>query len=380
MSDSPANKLRIGFMSAKNYLDRHTFSGTLYSMYRSLSRHADVVPLGRPYVPSGHRELIQKIENRIRHALNKPASAEAALRKFARVVEHQLDCSPVDLVFAPVASAELRFVRPGKPLVYASDTTFQCLKRTYGFEMLADEAAQADAAELSVIQNSNGITYSSRWAADSAIRDYGAVENKIRVIPYGANLDEVPESDAIFRKCGQRPWKLVFIGFYWHRKGGDIAIKAFEVLRKRNVDAELPIIGAEPPEPVNGLPIRAIRFLDKRKAADRARLNGILLSSHVMLFPARADCSPVALCEAAAYGIPVVAADVGGLPSIVTEQTGRLMPATSTPEEYADAVMTMIENPDRYHEFIRASRQRYDELLNWDKWATTLLKFCEQLI
>ena len=55
-----------------------------------------------------------------------------------------------------------------------------------------------------------------------------------------------------------------------------------------------------------------------------------------MLFPTRADCTPIALCEAAAYGIPVVAADVGGISSIVTPNTGRLMPATSTPEDYAE--------------------------------------------
>jgi glycosyltransferase involved in cell wall biosynthesis len=246
--------------------------------------------------------------------------------------------------------------------------------------MPADEAAKAEAAELSVIQNAKGLTYSSRWAADSAIHDYGAAENRIRVIPYGANFDEVPDANLIFRKCGERPWKLVFIGLYWHRKGGDIAIKALETLRKRNVDVELTIIGTEPPEPVNGLPLRVIRFLDKSKAADRARLNEILLSSHVMLFPTRADCSPLSLCEAAAYGIPVVAADVGGISTIVTEQTGRLMPSGSSPEEYADAVIAMIENSGRYREYIRASRQRYDELLNWDKWAETLLTFCEQLI
>jgi glycosyltransferase involved in cell wall biosynthesis len=146
------------------------------------------------------------------------------------------------------------------------------------------------------------------------------------------------------------------------------------------VSAELTIIGSEPPEPINGLPIQAIRFLDKRNAIDRARLNEILLSSHVMLFPARADCSPIALCEAAAYGIPVVASDVGGIGTIVTEQTGRLMPSSSTPEQYADAVVEMIGDADRYRAYIRSSRQRYEELLNWDKWAQSVLTFCEQLI
>ena len=80
------------------------------------------------------------------------------------------------------------------------------------------------------IQKSAGIVYSSTWAAESAMRDYGAPREKICVIPFGANLDDVPTADQIYQKCDRRPWKIVFIGLYWHRKGGDIALKAFDAL------------------------------------------------------------------------------------------------------------------------------------------------------
>jgi glycosyltransferase involved in cell wall biosynthesis len=379
MCKSP-RKLRVGFLSAKNYLDRHTFSGALFNMCRSLSRRADVVHLGQPYVPTRFRDLVHKLRSRARQPNAETGFSDVSLHAFGRLVEQQLQSNPIDIVFAPVASAELKVFRPKQPLVYASDATFQCLHRTYGFEMPADQAAEAEAAELSAIRNSDGITYSSQWAANSAVQDYGAPENKIRIIPYGANLDDVPSADAVFRKCDKRPWKFVFIGMFWHRKGGDITIKAFEALRKRGVNAELTIIGSEPPEAINGLPIQVIPFLDKHKGADRERLNKILLSSHVMFFPTRADCSPMVLCEAAAYGIPVVGADVGGISTIVTEQTGRLMPSSSTPEEYAAAVFDMIGDVDRYREFSRSARQRYEDLLNWDRWAESLLIFCEGLI
>jgi hypothetical protein len=42
--------------------------------------------------------------------------------------------------------------------------------------------------------------------------------------------------------------------------------------------------------------------------------------------------------------------------------------------------MDVIGNSQRYQDLVLSSRQRYDELLNWDKWAQLLLAFSEQLV
>ncbi len=49
------------------------------------------------------------------------------------------------------------------------------------------------------------------------------------------------------------------------------------------------------------------------------------------------------------------------------------MPANSTPENYAAAVMDIIGDPLRYRDFVQSSRRRYEEVLNWEKWAESLL-------
>ena len=70
-------------------------------MYRSLSKHANVVPLGRPYAPTRFRELVQKFQTRALRRNQNPESADA-LRSFGRFVEKQLQSTPVDIVFAPI--------------------------------------------------------------------------------------------------------------------------------------------------------------------------------------------------------------------------------------------------------------------------------------
>ena len=41
--------LRVGYLSPSNYLDRNTFSGTLYYMYKALNAlNIDLIQLGNP--------------------------------------------------------------------------------------------------------------------------------------------------------------------------------------------------------------------------------------------------------------------------------------------------------------------------------------------
>ena len=372
--------LRIGFLSSKNYFDRLTFSGILYSMYQAINRHAQVVPLGRPYRPSRIRDSLRRLEMRRLQRKSRNANTNLILPGFRKRVEKQLRARDVDLVLAPAASAELSVLDLDVPVVYASDVTFRLIYETYRPNLLPARVAEREVEEQTAIKKATGITYSSAWAAESAVREYGASREMIRIIPYGANLDDVPDECALYKKCERRPWQIAFIGFYWHRKGGDIALKAFESLCKSGVDAELTIIGTEPPERQDMPGLRVIPFLDKRKARDQRTLREILLSTHFMLFPSRADCTPIALCEAAAYGVPVVSSDVGGIRSIVTERTGRLLPSSSGPDDYASAIRELIGDPTLYRAMVRSSRERFEEVLNWDQWAKSLLEFCELLV
>lgn len=47
---------------------------------------------------------------------------------------------------------------------------------------------------------------------------------------------------------------------------------------------------------------------------------------------------PISICEAMSYGIPVIATAVGGVPELVGESTGMLLPRVFTDREFAEAV------------------------------------------
>lgn len=80
---------------------------------------------------------------------------------------------------------------------------------------------------------------------------------------------------------------------------------------------------------------------------DRAQVRSLLASSDAFVFPSRHETFGIALAEAAAAGLPVVATDCGGPSSIVTERNGLLV-AVDDVEALAKAMLSLVENRERY--------------------------------
>jgi glycosyltransferase involved in cell wall biosynthesis len=124
-------------------------------------------------------------------------------------------------------------------------------------------------------------------------------------------------------------------------------------------DAHLAIAGrGEEEEPLRAL----ARDLD---LADRLHLLGLrddvdrlLAAADVFVQPSRSEGLPLALLEAMAAGLPVVATRVGGLPeAVVPGECGELVPAAD-PEALAVVLRSLLADPKRAAELGGAARRR----------------------
>ncbi len=213
----------------------------------------------------------------------------------------------------------------------------------------------------------------SDWCKQSALTDYGVKDEKISVVPFGANLDRIPsvtELDYERSTCN-----LLFLGVEWNRKGGDIALQAFRLLKQKRLEVTLHIIGCVPPVDVNEKGITVIPYLDKNKPADSAKLYNILLNSDFLILPTKAEAAGIVFCEAAAYGIPSIATNTGGVSTYVKEGiNGMLLPSTADGYAYADAILSIFANKTKMETIKQTSRKRFDEELNWDVWGNKFLQ------
>jgi glycosyltransferase involved in cell wall biosynthesis len=364
--------LRVGFLSSHNYFDRNAFSGTLYYMYRALSRQKiDLVPLGKAYPPS----KLQCITRYFQPNGFSPLDAQNEsyfedCQKFGRLANQQLQEDAYDVIFAPVGALELFSTTVRVPAVYLSDATFKLYQQFYPLHLTEAQRKAAAEAEIHALAIAQRVIYSSQWAADSAINDYHIAPDKIRVINFGANLDQVPQPEVVVTRPDSPECRLLFAGRSWERKGGSIAFDCLMALLRMGMDAELTIFGCVPLDYAKHPKVNIIPFLDKNKARDRKKIAQLYLHSHFLLFPSRADCSPISLCEASAFGLPVLASAVGGIPSIVREGVnGFLFPLAATGEDYARAIAEIFTDKARYQKLIIQARQEYENRLNWDVWA-----------
>ena len=78
------------------------------------------------------------------------------------------------------------------------------------------------------------------------------------------------------------------------------------------------------------------------------------------------EAVPVSIMEAISYGIPIIATNVGGNSEIVSERNGLLLSPNPTPEEVAQAFLTICDYPKTAYEMRKESRRVWRKSYNAD--------------
>lgn len=351
------DRLRVGLLSAHNPYDRTAFSGTVFYMRQALEAHPDVdlVVLGRyPRRPS-------RLLETLRHRLGRPRQ-----HHWERV-----DGRGLDAIVVPVSHGLV--TRHGKgieaPVILVTDATPGFLREFYG----AAISAESERNEERAIALSACTIYSSHYMAERAVQEFPRIDPaKIRAIPFGLNADAVP--DAVPPKPPLRPLRLLFIAKEWERKGGSVAVAALRALRARGVPAQLTVIGSSAPEALADPDVEVIPYLDKNRRRDARRFADRLARAHILLLPTRADCTPMVIAEANAYGCPVLVTRTGGIPSLVEPgRNGDMMPPEADGAAYAARIERMIADPGTFEALGRSSFDHGRERLTWSVWTRDIV-------
>jgi len=381
MTNCPS-PIRVAFLTREDPRDRRAYSGVHFHMMRALERHGARVHAIGP-VPSPRLGTVRFFD----HLLGKVTGRHIdwlhsrwVARGFARRIASWLETVDCDALFAPVGSSMIAYLETDRPIVYVADATFALLEGAYPVfsRLLPSSSRQAHEIEQRAIDRSARIVYASEWAAASARRDYQCDPEKIRVEPFGCNLDIVPARSVAESRTVGSPVRLLFIAAEWERKGGDVAIEVLDALETSGVDAELRVIGVRPPH--SHPRIEALGFLDKNDPEQAGLYERELEQATVLLAPTRHDCSPMVYAEAAAFGLPCVTSNVGGVSSLVLDgRTGHVLPAEANGRRYAEAIRGLVESPAAYRAMAIAARERYEQDLNWDRWGRAMAEILREV-
>jgi glycosyltransferase involved in cell wall biosynthesis len=289
-------------------------------------------------------------------SLRSSLMARAALRRRCR--QGPLDAAFIHTQVASLLSARIMRSVPTVVSLDATPVNFDGVGRAYGHRRggALVETLKAAVNRRAYLAAAALVTW-SRQAADSLAGDYGVPASRIHVVPPGVDLDRFRPGD----EAGGDLVRILFVGGDFDRKGGPDLVAALHGLP----DAELDVVtgsevGPVPPD-VRCRVHRGLRPGDPELLALYRRAD-------VFALPSRGDCLPQVLAEAAACGLPLVAASVGAVPEVVRDGANGFLVPPGSPADLRLALRRLVESADLRRamgrESLELARREHDALAN----------------
>jgi glycosyltransferase involved in cell wall biosynthesis len=297
------------------------------------------------------------------------------IRDYASQISKKLSSFNSDILLAIENESilPLAYLECKQPIVVWTDTSIAGLIDFYSSpynNFCFETKRNIYAMEKAGLERCKLVIFSSDWAAKTAIQAYGIEPSKVKVVPWGANLESNRTDDdikSIVEFRSRNICKLLFIGVAWYRKGGDIAIEVAKELNKMGVETELLLVGQQPPknEPLPSF-VKNIGFINKYTPEGIDKMRKLFCESHFFIMPSQADCSPHVLCEANSFGLPCLTTNVGGIPTTIKDGlNGKTFPLKASTSEYCNYVASLMTNYSEYKKLACSSFNEYQSRLNW---------------
>jgi glycosyltransferase involved in cell wall biosynthesis len=324
-------------------------------------------PLRNPYY------LLTGVKGRILRRLGwqySPLGEFPVLKSFSRQVERKLQ-NQTGKVIISCGRPHLAFLKTKLPFVFFDDGSIPAMSRSFPplMHLWPSNLKGLYRAEQMVLERCLYACYASDWAAEGALRHYGsAFKNKIKVIPWGANMEvkrDRAEIDSIIEKRRSDICRLLFVGVDWDRKGGPLAVAVAEELNRRGIRTELSVVGCQPSGVFPAF-VRIHGFVSKKTAQGVSFLDQLYRDNHFFIMPSQGEPYGIVYVEACSYGLPVVGKDSGGPATIIRNGVnGFLLPDAAAPSAYADHLERAWRDKLTYNALCRTTFQEYESRLNW---------------
>jgi glycosyltransferase involved in cell wall biosynthesis len=228
--------------------------------------------------------------------------------------------------------------------------------------------ASALRSERVVLRAATGVVVTSEWTRQQVLTRYEVAACRVHVARPGVDRVASPA----------RPVRghLICVGALGRHKGQDLLVEALAELG--DLDWHCMLAGPldRDPDFVDQLQTRITRL----RYGHRVRLTGVLTAAELsrayttadlLVAPSRSETYGMAVTEALAHGLPVIAAAVGGLPEALGStadgtRPGQLIPS-GDPAALAAAIGDWLGDERYRHRLRAAARNRRSNLRGWEQ-------------
>jgi len=299
--------------------------------------------------------------------------SKALSKAYAKSIK-QIDFSKYDLAIT-ISTITCAYVNIKCPLVVWIDNTYESFYSnkyycsTPPILKIKNESYDLDSLSFNKAQK---VFVASGWLRNRILGQFQIDENKISILPRGANLtlkiDNKEVKKMIHQKIQSEVCNILFISSDWERKGGNIVINTFKELQ-RKMSCTLTIIGNIKPKVKEDFfdpSISYLGFINKSSEDSFEIYFNLFKEAHFLLVPSKADGFGIVYAEAASFGVPSLAYAIMGVTESVKDGvTGKLLPEVASAEDFANLILNLWNNKDEYKQLSEHAYNYAAENFDW---------------
>jgi glycosyltransferase involved in cell wall biosynthesis len=262
---------------------------------------------------------------------------------------------------------------------------FHCKKRVPSVYRVNDEPPAKGEPHHMLYRISYRMVEGAARKADRVIiidhkqKDYfiqqGIAPEKIRFIPDGIDTNTFkPQPD------GQRDYGL-FVGFLNHRKGVEYLIRGMAELK----GPDCVIVGHGPERS------RLTELAQSLGVGDRVHFTGVVSdpqklaeiynSSAFLVIPSTSECGiPLAVLEAMACGLPIIASPIAAIPSVVQDGYNGFLVEPHDIKTLAQRMNTLFNSPDLREQMGQRSLAMFAQERSFQAQAKSFLNLYQEMV
>jgi glycosyltransferase involved in cell wall biosynthesis len=206
--------------------------------------------------------------------------------------------------------------------------------------------------ERALMNSTELFLFESAFARDTYQRTVGTPKGMVSCVFNGITAEEfdpvVTADDAT---------DIVYVGEFRHIKGADLLIDAVARLREDGKPLTLTLAGDGEELDTLKAQVQRLSLGDAVRFIGHVKARYGFSKGRLLVVPSRGDSMPYVVIEAAAAGIPMLAANVGGIPEIFDSHTGALF-APSNVAAMAEAIKKSLDDPAAALDRAKSLRER----------------------
>jgi glycosyltransferase involved in cell wall biosynthesis len=238
------------------------------------------------------------------------------------------------------------------------------------------DAARLEKSERRALAAARVVVVTSRATA-SALARYGVNADRIRVVEPGT--DPAP----LAAGSGDAASQLLCVASLIPRKGHETLFRALASIRDRGW--RLTCVGSVERDPPTVTRLRAqLRAdgLDDRVTlageTDAATVSAYYDRADLFVLPTEYEGYGMVVAEALAHGLPVISTATGGIPDLVGDDAGLLVPPGDA-DRLAAAIARVLADPLVRARFARGARRVRDRLAGWEVRSGQMAEVLERV-